>query len=217
MLLDLVVPPLCLACGAPARDLCPSCRASLVRLPAFACRRCALPDCRRCPARGAQWDAAWSPLSHVGAARALVHALKFRRARAAADVLAAHLVGAPGWVVGARAVVVPVPGGPGRVRRRGYDQADVLAAALARRTGVPVASCLVRPAAGASRQLGAGRELRLTPGRQRVRTVTAVPRDCVLLDDVHTTGATLRACASALRAAGAERVTVVAATRALHR
>ncbi|MDQ3630984.1 MAG: ComF family protein, partial [Actinomycetota bacterium] len=67
------------------------------------------------------------------------------------------------------------------------------------------------------RQRGAGRRERLAAGRLdvRIRGGAAIPRACVLVDDVHTTGATLDACARALKAQGTERVVALTYARAL--
>ena len=67
------------------------------------------------------------------------------------------------------------------------------------------------------RQVGASRAARLAPGRLNVVAAGPAPAEAVLVDDVHTTGATLRAGAAALRAAGAERVVCVTYARALRR
>jgi predicted amidophosphoribosyltransferase len=217
----LVVPPVCAACGSSFRAaeevLCRACRASLPWLGPDRCRRCALPSpCRPCPARSAAFSASWAPLAHEDAARAIVGALKFRGRLALADAMAAQIAaGAPAGLLGPGAVLVPVPAAPGRRRRRGYDHAAVLAGALGRRTGLPVDDAL-RRSTGA-RQLGASRAARLASGRLEVRARRRAPPRAVLVDDVHTTGATLDACARALRAAGAEDVVAVTYTRALRR
>lgn len=219
-LLALLVPPACLACRRPvprAGDaLCAACRRTLPWLHGPRCPRCALPaPCAPCPAAGAPFDAAWAPLAHSGTARALVAALKFRGGLAAADAMAAHIAaGAPADLLTAPAVLVPVPSHPRRRRARGFDQAQRLAAALARRTGLEFRVALRRSGA-AARQLGSTRRARLKPGRLTVVASGPAPARTVLVDDVHTTGATLRACAAALRRAGAERVACVTYARAL--
>lgn len=218
-LLALIAPPACAACGAPLRAdldlLCPRCRAGLPWLGPAVCPRCALPlPCRRCPARGAAFSAAWAPMAHAGSARALVHALKFGAALRAADLMAAQIVAsAPPQVLVAEALV-PVPQHPAAARRRGFHPAGLLAAAISLRSGIPQAACLERGGA-ATRQLGASAGTRRAAGRLAIAPRQAAPARVVLVDDVHTTGATFEAGAAALREAGAGRVTCVAYARTL--
>jgi ComF family protein len=219
-LVALAVPPRCAACRAPGRRaadvLCAGCRRALPWLPARCCERCALPlPCgRRCPARGAAFDSAWAAVAYEGAARDALHALKFAGARPLAGVMAAQIAAGTPPALLAGASIVAVPAHPGRRRARGYDQAELLARALARRTGLPLARVL-RRGGGAVRQLGASRELRRAPGRLRIAAVRAAPERVVLVDDVHTTGATLEACAAALRDAGARHIAAVTWARTL--
>jgi predicted amidophosphoribosyltransferase len=224
-LLSLVAPPLCPACreALPSGDalrLCPPCARELPWLTgASQCRRCALPEpCgRRCPARDAAFAKAWAPVAYGGPAGALVGALKFRGTLAAADLMAAQIAAtAPGGLLHRHTTLVPVPTAPARVRARGFDQAALLARALHRRSGLPVAACLRRRGGGAAtRQLGAGAAQRRAPGRISFAAWGDVPRRAVLLDDVHTTGATLDAAARALRDAGCAEVVAVTYARAL--
>jgi predicted amidophosphoribosyltransferase len=217
VLLDVLSPPACLACRAPVAggdELCAGCRASLpwIREP---CPRCGLPrvggPCSRCPARRAAFDAAWAPVAHAGPARDLVLALKLRGALGAADAMAAPIAARLAFA----GVLVPVPSTPSRRRARGLDPAAALAAAVARRTGRDVARCLVRDA-GDRRQVGRSRAARRRDGGSFVVDGDA-PEAVVLLDDVHTTGATLDACARALRGVGTRRITAVTYARTLMR
>lgn len=162
------------------------------------------------------FTAAWAPVAYAGPAQALVAALKFRRLPVAAETMACAMAAAPAWLLGEAPVLVPVPTARTRVRARGFDQAQTLAAGVARCGLGPVQLCLER-AGSASRQRGATRTERLAAGRIEItgRPGLAIGRNCVLVDDVHTTGATLDVCARVLLEAGAERVVALTYARAL--
>jgi len=221
-LIATLAPPSCPACGVPLRDattvLCGDCRRALPWLPGPRCRRCALPSpCGApCPSRGAPYAAAWAPLAYAGPARALVAALKFRGALSVADLMAAQLAATAPDGLFDGATLVPVPLHMERRRARGFDQAALIARSLARRTGLPLSACL-RRGGSANRQLGAGRNTRLATGRLAITAIASIPPRAMLVDDVHTTGATFAACAHALRAAGSADVVAVAYARALRR
>lgn len=197
-----LVPSLCAACGR-------SCRAD-----AQLCPRCTRRLAEAEPLLGlgaAGLDRAWSSAPHEGVARQLVAALKFRRLLPIADLIAERIEWlAPAGVLSG--VLVPVPTAPARTLRRGFDPALEIATALAERTGIEQRPCLTRR--GATRQVGKRRGERLgRPPRFALRGES--PRSVVLVDDVLTTGATLSACAQALRAAGAVRVVALTFTRRL--
>jgi predicted amidophosphoribosyltransferase len=144
-------------------------------------------------------------------ARGLVSALKFRHLLPVADLMADRIQ----WLAPAHMLsgaIVPVPPAPSRLRRRGFDPAGELAAALAERLDTPLEACLVRR--GGRRQVGRRRAERLGQP-PRIHAGSIAPRSVLLVDDVLTTGATMSACAQALRAAGATRVVAVTFARRL--
>ena len=154
-----------------------------------------------------------------GPVRRLIHGLKFDSmdylGRPLGEAAAARL--APLLDLARADLVVPVPLHWWRRLWRGYNQSGLLAAPIARSTGLPLVSgILSRPRAG-RRQLGLTRRERLlslqgcfTAGRSRLAGVLR-PRlqgkRVLLVDDVMTTGATLEACAGALLRGGAASVT----------
>ncbi|HVX57253.1 MAG TPA: ComF family protein [Candidatus Saccharimonadales bacterium] len=209
-LLTVLAPYECLGCGAEGPLLCADCLRALPPLPER-CYRCrapspSAPTCAAC-ATDSLLDKVIIGTAYAGIAKELIARLKFTGARAAARSMALRL--APLLVPSADhgALLVSVPTAASRVRRRGYDQAALLARELSRRTRLPYLACLAR--SGHTRQLGASREQRLSQlaGAFRVtRPASVKGAHVVLIDDVLTTGATLEAAASVLRAHGAGRI-----------
>jgi ComF family protein len=152
-------------------------------------------------------------VAYAGPARSVVAALKFGRALRVADAMAAAVVaGAPAGWLGKGYVLVPVPLHQVRRRRRGFNQAERLASAVGARTDLPVCDLLAR-AGGRGTQMGRGRGERMRAIEGSIAVRGEPPRRVVLVDDVVTTGATLAACAAALRAAGTTDVRAIAYAR----
>jgi predicted amidophosphoribosyltransferase len=147
--------------------------------------------------------------AYEGHGARIVQALKFRDGRRLVTPLAAGLAAVAAGLAEPPAVVTWVPTAPGRRRARGYDQSELLARAVARRLGRPARGLLRRrpgrPQTGldrAGRSAGPGYDTLVVPGGP-----------VLLVDDVCTTGATLRGAVAALRAAGAEGVTATVVAR----
>ncbi len=140
----------------------------------------------------------------------LVHALKFQSATALAGLMARQLVDAlPPRAFPPDAALVPVPASPLRLRQRGFDHADLLAAELSQLVMLPLERPLRRESSIARGQRGLGRSDRLSGRGLRVRAARKAPVRVILIDDVCTTGATLDLCAEALLGAESKLVSAV--------
>lgn len=228
-LLDLVYPPHCVACGRMGAWLCAAC---LEGYPAFRppwCLRCGrplargrvCPACRRARESAApSLDALRSVGPHAGALRAAVHALKYEGVRVLAAPLAALMADTYALASPAVDVVIPVPLHPRRIRRRGYNQAVLLAQGVAERLDLPLAEDWLRRERDTASQVGLTRTERWTNVHGAFRVVASADaaalagRRVLLVDDVCTSGATLRAAAGTLRQAGATAVAALTLTRA---
>lgn len=184
-----VIPPFCPVCGQPMteKELCPRCRKEGFQA-----------------LEGARAAALYAPPLR----QAIVH-FKYRGEARLAHPLGEYMLRPLRHRPLRSEVIVPVPLHPDRLAQRGYNQAELLAAHLARGLGLPLgAEVLVRVRATAPQvTLGAGE--RVTNMARAFRCVQPehVQGRCVLVvDDVMTTGSTLDACAVALKEAGAREV-----------
>lgn len=159
------------------------------------------------------WDSVRSLCRFDGPVVDALHRLKYLRRTDLAPALG-RLLGELAFATGPHDGVIPVPLSPRRVRRRGYNQAQLLARPVARALRVPLLVDVVRRVRETPPQVG----LSAVARKDNLRSAFAVDpgrRDalrgcrCLLIDDVMTTGATLHACATALKRAGATQIHVV--------
>lgn len=192
----------CNGCGERRNKSCALCRAILLSMPAVKVH--GAPDG---VIYGGEYDERL---------RRLILGLKYRNERHTAAMLAEVLVRRFSDEVRSADVVTWAPTTPRRRRLRGHDQAELIARAVARQISRPCRSLLIRESA--TPQTGSSREQRLRGPRFRSRRLRA-GLHVVIIDDVVTTGSTLRQAAVALRNAGASRVSAaaVAATPVLGR
>ena len=229
--LDLLFPPLCMSCRARLFEphaLCASCWSAISFIDGALCARCGMPFdidpggetiCGPCHAKGPDFDRARALLRYDDASKSLILGFKHgdRLDRAPAFARWLERTGRPLLVE--TDMIVPVPLHRWRLWKRRYNQAAILGERLARLCGRPHDPRLLErkrptpsqgemPSAKARRRnvLGA---FRVPPGK----TAQVRGRNILLVDDVFTTGATLNACARALKRAGAARVDALTLAR----
>jgi len=214
--LDAAFPASCSGCGREGAALCDACLPALdARLGLPGGTPIGLPTELPAPLLQLEWCAPFA-----GTVRAALHDLKYAGERRLAEPLGVAM--ARRWVrAGSGAdLVVPVPIHAERERRRGYDQAALIATVAAQRLGLPLALALERRRATVAQfELGRGERAANVAGAFRPRSSdrraarAVVGRWVLLVDDVVTTGATLAACAAALERAGARAVSAIAVAR----
>lgn len=226
---DAVMPPACMACGAPvtrAPGLCADCWSALPAIGSAVCQQCGVPlaiewqtesHCLQCLQQPPPFAHSRAPYLYDATARRLVLGLKNGR-EAWAPVLARSMARtAPEWIA-PDCLLVPVPLHRWRLARRGYNQALLLAAALRRIGGATLARDWLQRTRNTPTSQGLSRQQRQrnVAGAFRLRP-DAVARvrgaQVTLVDDVMTTGATAAACAKVLRAAGAAEVNILTYAR----
>lgn len=221
---DVLLPPRCPACReivAVEGSFCAGCWSDLAFITAPMCAGCGTPfeidrgpgvRCGACLAEPPRFAAARAALVYGGSARAVLLGFKHGDREHLCRVMAPQMVRAAGDWLSAETVLVPVPLHRWRLWRRGYNQAALLAAAVAKRTPAQLSvDALVRTRATlASKAMTRMQRARNVRGAFTVARADAVKgRHVVLVDDVLTSGATANACTRVLLRAGAERVDVL--------
>lgn len=229
-LLDSLYPPVCLACERPVADadtLCPECFARLRPITAPYCPRLGTPftvsigpDALSAEALAdpPPFERARAAVVYNDIARTLVSRLKYGDRTELALLLARLMVLAGADLWAAKPVLVPVPLHASRHLRRRYNQSAELARAVGRLTGLAVDPSILRRVRRTRQQVGLTRDAR---ARNVAGAFEAHPellrrlagRPVVLVDDVYTTGSTVKAATRALKRAGAASVDVVTFAR----
>ena len=211
-LLGYIAPHHCFGCNKTGTVLCDNCKYDIVDDGFSGCVVCGRPSlvgiCARCKTT---YEKAWCVGDREGVLERLIDAYKFERVKRASVELA-FLFDAILPVLPRDTVVIPVPTIQSHVRVRGYDHALLLAREFAKQRGLTVSTDLKRR--NSISQRGLTKRERLSAAKQAFYCdKTLQPRPYLLLDDVVTTNATLRYCAKALQAAGADNVWVAVIAR----
>ena len=228
-LVDLLFPPLCVSCREPlgaGHGFCADCWTKIAFLDGPVCDCCGLPfafdpgegtRCGACLARPPTYERARAIFAYDENSRAPILAFKHADRLDLVPGFAHWLERTGAGLLKDCDLIVPVPLHRGRLWQRRYNQAAELARALGRRTSKPVAVQALertRPTESQGAMASARGRRRNVQGAFKVPNPGQVrDRDVLLVDDVLTTGATVEACAHALKRAGAARVQILALAR----
>lgn len=228
--LDIALPPQCLSCDVPVTDhgsLCASCWSKLRLIEKPYCARLGIPFAFDIGPDGLSAEAIADPppfdrcravAAFDDVSRDLVHGLKYHDRLELAGWMASWMVRAGADVARGADIVVPVPLHRRRLWSRRYNQSGLLARAIAAHLGKPIATDLLKRIRATEQQVGLTADQR----DRNVRGAFQVPasakatvhgRRVLLVDDVYTTGATVKASTRALLRAGAAAVDVLVFAR----
>lgn len=201
-LISFIAPHNCIVCDLEGTLLCHSCMYAELPDTPGRCYRChklsprqaVCKDCRK----SVSLRHVWVSTDYDEIPKRLIHKFKFERAAAASQSIAVKidhtLPDLPPYTI-----ICHIPTARQRIRRRGYDQAEEIAKALAKIRGYRHKALLYRT--GKSRQVGSGRKDRLKQleGAFKLKTFDLKGANVLLIDDITTTGATLEAAAKVLK------------------
>jgi ComF family protein len=233
-LLDVLFPPLCLACKSPAPDageilLCAACREKIFSIQSPLCSICGLPfhteqgmdhSCGGCITDPVAFTAARAAFVYDGTIKELIHRFKYGKKVYVSGPLAlqASRCLAPFITASGAELIIPVPLHKQRLRQRGFNQAVLIAGVFAKAWRLPLSRnnlCRIR---WTEPQI----QLSFNDRSTNVRGAFAVNdpvqikgRRLLLVDDVYTTGSTVAECAKILKKAGAGEIFVATIARAV--
>lgn len=215
--MELLYPPRCPVCDEVAAEgfpICPGCRKRIREVKEPVCQKCGKPVshnrkefCRDCVGRNHEFTQGKALWVYEKDVRQSIYRFKYQNRRDYGKVYAMELAEAWGtWILKNHIqAIAPVPLYPGKKRRRGFNQAEVVAVELGRILGIPVEKNLfIR-----TRDTRPQKELNVWERKNNLKKSfksrkNVVQLECILIiDDIYTTGSTMDAAALALREAGA--------------
>lgn len=211
--LDWVIPPNCGGCDTTGERWCAACHAAIHQIGAQVCPICGEPQhtaevCQRCQTAPPEFTQLRSVAVYEGVLGRAMRRLKYKSDVGLGEALAKYLIDAcqrSDWQVD---LITAVPIGAQRKRERGYNQVGLLARPLSYAVSVPYQPGALQKCRDIRTQVGLNLQERIqnVEGAFLAQPPLVRGKSVLVIDDVTTTGATIRACAQALRRAGATAV-----------
>ena len=212
--LAFIAPHPCLECGKLGSLLCNNCKYNIESEPFVSCIVCGRASGKNgiCTTCRVPYSRAWCVGERSDALLKLIDVYKFERARSSYKILA-DLVSSTLPHLPLNTVVVPIPTVNSHIRQRGYDHTELIAKRVARTHGLKMQKILGRKTTAMQR--GATRKVRITQAKQAFGVQLLIQSEAayLLIDDIVTTGSTLKYATQALRDAGAKDVWVAVVAR----
>jgi len=229
-LLDLIFPPICLACDKFGYYVCPKCRKDMTKLEEFICPKCLMtcPDGKLHSGCKSDVDGLISCWNYEKTTQKVIKEIKYRfyyagikelmsrffRYRQQSALFAEFVKNKP--------IIIPVPLHTKRLKYRGFNQAELIAKEISKVWDLPMSSKILirtkftKPQAELSkeeRQQNTKDMFAFNPKILKLGEKPLLNKNVLLVDDVWTTGSTAQACTRILKKLGAEKVWVVTVAR----
>ncbi|MBR6615826.1 MAG: ComF family protein [Lachnospiraceae bacterium] len=220
-ILNILFPRRCPVCGEIVRPtgrlICPACFRELSFVKSPTCKKCGkeiedetMEFCADCMAHRHTYEYGLALFNYNDAARNSMVQIKYHNKREYLDFYGAALAVRYEREIRRMRVdaIIPVPVHPSRRRKRGFNQAEVLAKIVGERLGIPVKAELLRRTKKTlpQKELSVGERLKNLSGAFRADEIPENIRRVLLVDDIYTTGSTIEACTRVLKAAGVETI-----------
>ena len=220
-ILNILYPRRCPVCGGIVKPtgklICPACFRELSFVKSPTCKKCGkeiedetMEFCEDCMNHRHVYEYGAALLNYNDAAKNSMVQIKYHNKREYLDFYGAVLAVRHERTIRKMNVdvIIPVPIHPSRRRKRGFNQAEVLAKIMGERLGIPVRTDLLKRTKKTlpQKELSAGERLKNLSGAFQAEEVPKEIRRVLLVDDIYTTGSTIEACTRALKASGVQTI-----------
>jgi len=225
-LLDLIFPPCCAICKKKGQKMiCDDCLRKVIFIKPPICRVCGKPRdkyfagdlCEDCSKEGMPFEIASSVVLYDGVIKEAIHKFKFEGKKVLSSFLGGFLVDhlKHGYIpVKKIDAIIPLPLSRKRFRQRGYNQSELLANEISGYYSINVDSSSLKKVKDITPQFELSREKRMSNVKGAFSSSPLPGKNVLLIDDIYTTGATVREASMALKASGAKSVYVLTLARA---